>query len=141
MSILIPAAPTTGPSATLEALQVLERLGGSAGYLEHLQKDPSISGRELAKSADTTGWVSTICEVKLGKNLIWSWAKMHTLDWHCSRLEGWGWNDAESSCGKLFCRDWEEMMRAPVQFEAITGEDGEGGRLNIWFSRGIEPLG
>ncbi|CAE6443220.1 unnamed protein product [Rhizoctonia solani] len=141
MSVLVPSIPSVGPSVTLESLQVLERLGGSAGYLEHLQNGPSISGRELSKSVNTAEWATTICEVKLGTNPIWAWAEMHTLDGHTARLEGWGWTEATSSCGVFFCPDWDELTRAPVKFQAICGECGEGGRLEIFFWRDIELLG
>ncbi|CAE6460382.1 unnamed protein product [Rhizoctonia solani] len=118
------AVPSVGPSVTLESLQVLERLGGSAGYLEHLQNGPSVSGRELSKSINTTEWAATLCEVKLGTNPIWAWAGVHTLDGHRARPEGWGWTEAKSFCGVFFCSDWDELTHALVKFQAMAGEFG-----------------
>ncbi|CAE6487747.1 unnamed protein product [Rhizoctonia solani] len=140
MSVFIPAASTVGPSVTLEGLQVLERLGGSSGYLEHLNKGISISGRQLAKYVNTSEWNTTICEVKIGVNPIWAWADMHTLDGHKVRLEGWGRADAKSSCGKLLYNNWDELTSAPVSFQAFTGNNGEEGRLEIFFWRGTKYL-
>ncbi|CAE6487756.1 unnamed protein product [Rhizoctonia solani] len=141
MSVLIAAASSVGPTVTLEALQVLERLGGSTGYLEHLQNDASVRGSELAKLADLTSWAATLCEVRLGTARIWAWVDMHTLDGHECRLEGWGGAEANHSSGKFFCASWEEIIRAPFRFLAITGNNGERGRLHIYFWREHELVG
>ncbi|CAE6444741.1 unnamed protein product [Rhizoctonia solani] len=140
MSILLPAAPAGAPSVTLEALQVLERLGGSAAYLEHLKSSSTVSGRELAKSTNVTPWSVTLCEIQFGKNWIWTWGKAHTLEGHESRLEGWGYADAKSTVGVILCDNWDDLARERVRFEAITGRSGEAERVVIWFWRDTQLL-
>ncbi|KAF8752280.1 hypothetical protein RHS01_07745 [Rhizoctonia solani] len=140
MSILLPVAPAGTPGVTLEALQVLERLGGSDGYLEHLLNNNTVSGRELAKSTNLKLWPVTLCEIQFGKNMIWTWGKVHTLEGHESRLDGWGFAHAQSTVGVLLCDDWKGLTAEPVRFEAITGRNGEEGRLMIHFWRDNQLL-
>ncbi|QRW25722.1 hypothetical protein RhiXN_10799 [Rhizoctonia solani] len=122
MSILLPVAPAGTPGVTLEALQVLERLGGSDGYLEHLLNNNTVSGRELAKSTNLKLWPVTLCEIQFVSP---RWL---------------GLRHAQSTVGVLLCDDWKGLTAEPVRFEAITGRNGEEGRLMIHFWRDNQLL-